>query len=228
FLGKRELFFKECYLHRIAEVLDHAYLFLNNLELARYYAFIVINADICAKTVSDATYIVGMSYLLEDAGSCLEYLQKSYDIAKTIGDNNIEHEARQNLDFVKLYLNVKLPEDSDAALINFQNNKESEINLNSLKEVMYLKGEDDLIVLFGAISSGSIQRFHDCFLEYFQQTNYFFASIMAKELRDRGDSTVWAMQAMNFTIKTEEGNHFEKDFISGFSRFSNCSERGCA
>jgi hypothetical protein len=228
FLGKRELFFKECYLHRIAEVLDHAYLFLNNLELARYYAFIIINADICPKTVSDATYIVGMSYLLEDTSKCLDYLQKSYDIAKTIGDHNIEHEARMNLDFVKLYLNVKLPEDSDAALINFQNNKESEINLNSLKEVMYLKEEDDLIVLFEAISSGSIQKFHECFLDYFQQTNYFFASIMAKELRDRGDTSVWAIQAMNFTIKTEEGNNFEKDFISGFSRFGDCSERGCA
>jgi hypothetical protein len=228
FLGKRELFFKECYLHRIAEVLDHAYLFLNNLELARYYAFIIINADICPKTVSDASYIVGMTYLLEDEGKCLEYLQKSYDIAKTIGDHNIEHEARMNLDFVKLYLNVKLHEDSDATLINFQNNKESEINLNSLKEVMYLKGEDDLIVLFEAISSGSIQKFHECFLGFFQQTNYFFASIMAKELRDRGDTSIWAIQAMNFTIKTEEGNNFEKDFISGFSRFGDCSERGCA
>jgi hypothetical protein len=180
FLGKRELFFKECYLHRIAEVLDHAYLFLNNLELARYYAFIIINADICPKTVSDASYIVGMTYLLEDTGKCLEYLQKSYDIAKTIEDYNRENEARQNLDFVKLYLNVKLPEDSDAALINFQNNKESEINLNSLKEVMYLKGEDDLVVLFEAISSNSIQKFHECFLEYFQQTNYFLQVLWLK------------------------------------------------
>jgi hypothetical protein len=228
FLGKRELFFKECFLHRIAEALEPAYLFLNNHELARHYASIIINADICPKTVSDASYIVGMSYLLEDSGKSLEYLQKSYDIAKTIGDGNIENEARLNLDFVKLYLNVKLPEDSDPALINFQENKESEINLDSLKEVMYQKGEDDLIVLFETISSGSIQKFHENFLEYFQQTNYFFASIMAKELRDRGDNTIWSLQAMNFTIKNGEVINFEKDFISGFSRFNNRSKRGCA
>lgn len=228
FLSKRELFMKECYLHRIAEVLDHAYLFLNNLKQARHYAFIIINADICPKTVSDASYIVGMSYLLEDERKCVEYLQKSYDIAKTIGDLTRENEARLNLDFVKLYLDIKLDEDSDQALINFQNNKDSEINLNSLKEVMYLKGEDDLIILFESKASGSVSKLHEVFLEFFQQSNYFFASIMAKELRHKGDKSIWAIQAMNFTIKTEESVHFEKDFISGFSRFSDCSERGCA
>lgn len=228
FLGKRELFIKECFLHRIAEILDHAYLFSNNLKLARHYAFTIINADICAKTVSDATYIVGMSYLLEDERKCVEYLQKSYDIAKTIQDPSIEKEARLNLDFVKLYLGDKLDEDSDEALINYQNNKDNEININSLKEVMYLKGEDDLIVLFEAKSYNSTQKFHECYFEFAQQQNFYFASIMAKELHDTGDKSAWTMQAMNFTIKSEESVYFEKDFIGGFSRFSSSCERGCA
>jgi hypothetical protein len=228
FLSKRELFLKECYLHRIAEVLDHAYLFLNNLKQARHYAFIIINADICPKTVSDASYIVGMSYLVEDERKCVEYLQKSYDIAKTIGDSNRENEARLNLDFVKLYLGIKLDEDSDEALVNFQNNKDSEINLNSLKEVMYLKGEDDLIVLFEARASGSVQKLHEVFLEFFQQSNYFFSSLMAKELRDKGDRTIWSEQAIGYTIKSEESVYFEKDFINSFIRFSDSGERGCA
>jgi hypothetical protein len=228
FLGKRELFFKECFLHRIAEILDHAYLFLNNLKLARHYAFIIINADICPKTVSDAAYIVGMSYLLEDERKCVEYLQKSYDIAKTIQDPSIEKEARLNLDFVKLYLGEQLDEDSDEVLINYQKNKDSEINLNSLKEVMYLKGEDDLIVLFETKASNSAEKLHQCYFEFAQQSNFFFASIMAKELHNRGDQSTWATQAMNFTIKSEESVYFEKDFISGFSRFSGSSKRICA
>jgi hypothetical protein len=229
FLGKRELFIKECYLHRIAEVLDHAYLFLNNLKQARHYAFIIINADICPKTVSDASYIVGMSYLREDERKCVEYLQKSYDIAKTIGDSNRENEARLNLDFVKLYLDVKLDEDSDEALLNFQNNKDSEINLNSLKEVMYLKGEDDLIILFEARANGSVPRLHEVYFEFFQQSNYFFSSLIAKELRDKGDRTIWSEQAIGYTIKSEESVYFEKDFISSFSSFNSSSGRGiCA
>jgi hypothetical protein len=228
-LGKRELFIKECYLHRIAEVLGPVYLHLNNLKLARHYAFIIINADICAKTVSDASYIIGMSYLLEDERKCVEYLQKSYDISKTIGDREIEKEARLNLDFAKLYLNIKLDNDSDKVLRNYQENMYSEINLNLLKEVMYQKGEDDLIILFEAKTSGSVQKLHECFDEFFKQANYFFSSLISKEIRDRGDDSIWSEKMMKFTIKTEESVYFEKDFISGFSSFYNCSSRGiCA
>jgi hypothetical protein len=227
-LGNRELFIKESYLHRIAEVLDSAYLFLNNLPLARHYAFIIINADICPKTVSDASYIIGMSYLLEDERKCLEYLQRSYDIAKTIQDKVIENEARLHLDFVKLYLEVELDADSAKELISYQNNKDSEINLKSLKEVMYLKGEDDLLVLFEAMEEGSVSKLHEHFLSFFQQSNFFFASLFAKELQKKGDNSIWVTQALQYTIKTEESGYFEKDFISGFIRHNDSSERSCA
>lgn len=227
-MGKRELFIKECYLHRIAEILDSAYLFLNNLPLARHYAFIIINAGICPKTISDASYIVGMSYLLEDEEQCLAYLQKSYDIAKIIQDQVIENEARMHLDFVKLYLDVELDDDSARELVNYQKNKNCEINLNSLKEAMYLKGEDDLVILFEAIAEGSTPKLHEHFLAFFQQSNYFFASLFAKELQKKGDNSIWATQAVQFTIKNQESGYFEKDFIGGFIRYSNNSERDCA
>jgi uncharacterized heparinase superfamily protein len=125
-------------------------------------------------------------------------------------------------------LGAQLDEDSDEALINYQNNKESEINLNSLKEVMYLKGEDDLIILFETKASNSTEKFHNCRFEFAQQQNFFFASIMAKELYLRGDQSVWVTQAMNFTFKTEESVYFEKDFISGFSNISSSSRGICA
>lgn len=229
FLGKREHFIKECYLHRIAEVLGPVYLHLNNLKLARHYAFTIINADICPKTVSDAAYIVGMSYLLEDGDKCVNYLQQSYDIAKTIGDIDIEREARLNLDFAKLYLDIKLDDDSHGALLNYQENKESEINLNELKEVMYQRGDDDLIVLFEAKASGSLEKLHEYFDDFFQQTNLFFSSLIAKEIYDIGDQSTWTEKMMKFTPKTEESVYFEKDFISGFINFNIGSNRGiCA
>ena len=42
-------------------------------------------SNFCAKTVSDATYLMGMSYLLEDKQKCLSLL-KSYELSKAIGE----------------------------------------------------------------------------------------------------------------------------------------------
>jgi hypothetical protein len=227
--NKRELFIKECFLHRIAEVLGPAYLHLNKLNLARHYAFTIINADICPKTISDASYIVGMSYLLEDERKCVEYLQRSYDIAKTIGDSNIENEARLNLDFAKLYLNIELSEDSNTSLINFQKNRDSEISLNLLKEVMYQKGEEDLIVLFEIIQSKSLMKMYGCFNTFLSQTNLFFASLIAKEMQKAGDTSMLVENMIKFTLNLEERVYFEKDFISGFNSFSDRRSSGiCA
>jgi hypothetical protein len=228
FLSKRELFIKECFLHRIAEVLGPVYLHLNNLKLARHYAFTIINADICPKTISDASYIVGMSYLLEDGDKCVDYLQQSYDIAKTIGDKGIEKEARLNLDFAKLYLNIKLDDDSDETLINYQEDKDSEINLYRLKEVMYQRGDDDLIVLFEAKANGTMEKLHECFDEFFETSNLYFSSLIAKEIRDLGDMSIWTEKMMKYTPKTEESVYFEKDFISGFSNYNSSSGGICA
>jgi hypothetical protein len=228
FLSKRELFAKECLLHRIAEILGPVYLHLNNLKMARHYAFTIINADICPKTVSDASYIVGMSYLLEDGNKCVDYLQQSYDISKTIGDDAIEKEARLNLDFAKLYLDIKLDADSDETLINYQEDKESEINFNRLKEVMYQRDDDDLIVLFEAKASESMENLHEAFDEFFQQSNLYFSSAVAKVMHDLGDKSIWTEKMIKFTPKTEESVYFEKDFISGFSNFDVGSRWVCA
>jgi hypothetical protein len=227
--NKRELFIKECYLHRIAEVLGPAYLHLNNRKLARHYAFTIINADICAKTVSDANYIVGMSYLLEDGRQSVEYLQRSYDIAKTIKDLRVENEARFNLDIAKLYLNVELTEDSDIALINFQKNRDSEISLNLVKEVMYKKGEDEMLVFFEVAQSKSLEKLYECFNTFLAQTNLFFASLTAREMQKNGDNSIIVENMVKFTLKIEESVYFEKDFISSFNNFSDRRSGGiCA
>ena len=216
---KRELFMKECFLHRIAEVLAPAFLHLNNLNLARYYADLIINANICPKTVSDASYVLGMSFILEDQDKCIAYLQRSYDIAKTVGDSVIETESRLNLDFVKLYLNIKLDDTSDKALLNLEADRKCEINLKAVEEVMYQKGEEDLVTLFKACENGKKDVLHECFFKFFQQSNFFFSSFVAKELKKLGDDSVWADQMIKYTINVEESVSFEKDFISCFGSF---------
>jgi hypothetical protein len=139
-LSDRQLFIKECYLHRIAEVLGQVSLYLNDIDSARFFANIIINADICPKTVSDASNIVGMTYLTEDNSKCIEYLQRRYDISKTVGDEVIEKNARRGLDIAKLYLDIKLDADSDPILLRLQNNEGSEFELNLIKEAMFRRG----------------------------------------------------------------------------------------
>jgi hypothetical protein len=109
-----------------------------------------------------------------------------------------------NLDLAKLYLNVELTEDSDIALINFQQKRDSEINLNSVKEVMYKKGDDELIVLFEVIESKSLAKMYECFNTFLSQTNLFFASLIAKEMQKNGDNSVMVENMIKFTLKVEE------------------------
>ena len=81
----RKLFIRNCYIHRIAELFCTVCLQLNDLEATRHYAYIIINANICNKTVADAYYRLGMSYLIEDKGLCLQYLEQSHEVSKNRG-----------------------------------------------------------------------------------------------------------------------------------------------
>ena len=94
--GERRLFIKECYLHRIAEVLGNVSLFYNDKETTRFYSFVIINADLCAKPVSDSYYLVGMTYLVENKLKCIEYLRKRSDICKETGETNLIKNARRD------------------------------------------------------------------------------------------------------------------------------------
>lgn len=217
-LSEKQLFMKECFLHRLAEVLGPVYLFLNNLKAARYYASLIINAEICAKTVSDSYYIMGMSYLIEDEGSSVKYLQDSYDISKTVGDRDIEMEARLNLDFAKLYLDIELPSDSNVHLLSFQKNKNSE-SMKVIEEVLYQRGEEDFLVLFQATQGNSLETLYTCRERFSQQSNLYFASLTAREIQKRGENSVLIEQLINFKIGQEGNGYFEENFISCFNSY---------
>lgn len=217
-LGDRKLFIKECYLHRIAEVLGNVSLFYNDKEATRFYAFVIINADICPKTVSDAAYLVGMTYLTEDKLKCIEYLRKRYEISKGIGESDIIENARRDLDFAKLYLNIKLSEDSDPILLKLQENKGSEFELRLIKEAVFQQGDDDFLTLLGSMAHDSITKLNECLKQFLEDQNFFFAGLAAAEIKKRGDDHTLIDYAINYKNKTKGDVEFEKDYIKCFNR----------
>jgi hypothetical protein len=222
-LSGRQLFIKECYLHRIAEVLGHVSLLLNDIESARFYAQVIINADICPKTVSSAAYILGMTYLSEDKTKCIEYLRKRYEIAKTLGEESIEKNARRGLDIAKLYLDVQLDADSDPILLRLQNNKGSEFELNLIKEAAFKQGDDGILVVLNGIAKNSVKKLHEYRKAFFKQSNYFFASLAARVIKNMDENCSDLIdEFIEFKIETRGDVDFEEDYIKCFTRISDC------
>lgn len=222
----RKLFIKECYLHRLAEILAPVYLHRNELELSRHYAFLIINANICAKTVSDASYYVGMTYLNEDREKCLEYLQESHDIAKSVGVKNLILQTRDNLDYVKIYLGIPLGMDSDARLVMYQNNRK---NTKLIEDYIEERGERDFLLMYQACNHESTLLLYECFQRFFSNSNFYFSSLVAKEIYDRGDRSGMTQMLTNFKSNNTKGEiHFEKSFIRSFRSFNTSSRSICA
>lgn len=223
-LGDRQLFIKECYLHRIAEVIGHVSRHLNDIESARFYANLIINADICAKTVAGAYYILGMTYLPEDEEKAIKYLQTRYDITKTLGEQDIENNARRDLDFAKLYLNIQLDADADPILLRLQNNEGSEFELKLIREAVFQQGDDEFLVFLCAIAKNSLEKMHECRKYFFKQGNYFFTSMAAREAKKLGESSALIEEFIEIKTETKGDVQFEENFIKCFNRVSNyCS-----
>ena len=222
-LSDRQLFIKECYLHRLAEVLGHVSRHMNDIPSARFYANLIINANICPKTVAGASYILGMTYLVEDKEKAVKYLQLRYDITKTLGEADLENNARRDLDFAKLYLDIQLDADSDPILLRLQNNKGSEFELKLIKEATFQQGDDEFLVLLNAIAKNSLEKLHECRKKFFKQSNYFFASLAAREAKKMGETSMLIDEIIDFKIETKGDVEFEENFIRCFNRIDDCS-----
>lgn len=219
-LSDRQLFIKECYLHRLAEVLGHVSRHLNDIKSARFYATLIINANICPKTVSSASYILGMTYLAEDKEKAIKYLQSRYEITKSMGEQDLIDNARRDLDFAKLYLEVPLDADSDPILLRLQNNKGSEFELKLIKEAIFQQGDDEFLVLLNAIAKNSLEKMHECRRTFFRQSNYFFASLAAREAKKLGETSGMIDEMIDLKIETKGDVEFEENFIRCFNRVS--------
>jgi len=200
----RKSYIKECYIYRVAEIFAPVYLHYNQLDLARKFANVIIDANISKKTISDALYILGMSYLGEDKEKSLKYFEDSYSLFKQVGDKTYEKEVRYNLDFAKIYLGEILPEDSDESLKKFQMFPEPS-SLQLLQESLYDGAEEDFLVYFKGVVSTSPYGIYECFQKFLLQSNYFFTSLVAKEILNRGDNSKLIKSMVGFKGNIGEG-----------------------
>lgn len=200
----RKSYIKECYIYRVAEIFAPVYLHYNQLDLARQFAHVIIDANISEKTISDALYILGMSYLGEDKAKSLQYFEDSYALFKKVGDETYEKEVRYNLDFAKIYLGELLPEDSDGSLKQFQLLQDS-ATLQLLQNSLYDGAEEDFLVYFKGVVSTSPNGIYECFQKFLLQSNYFFTSLVAKEILKRGDNSELIKSMVGFKGNIGEG-----------------------
>ncbi|MBJ8031564.1 AimR family lysis-lysogeny pheromone receptor [Bacillus cereus group sp. N21] len=195
--GDRKSYIKECYIYRVAEIFAPVYLHYNHVELARKFANVIIEANISAKTISDALYILGMSYLRVEKYKSLQYFEDSYEIFKIVKDEEYEKEVRYNLDLAKIYFEETLEFDSDPILIQFQN-KRDEQSLNLLQSSLYDGTEEDFLVYYKGVVNESPTGIYECFQKFLLQSNYFFTSLVAKEIYKRGDRSELIKSMVDF------------------------------
>lgn len=218
-LSDRNLFIKECFLHRIAEVLGNVGVYMNDKEVTRYYANLIISAELCAKTVSDAYYLLGMTYITEDSQRCVDYLQLRYEISKKVGEADIEENARRDLDFAKLYLGIKLDSDSDRILIRLQENEGSEFELKLIKEAFYQQGDDDFLILIEAMAHRSILKLNDCRKLFVNKSNFLFGSLAAIEMKKLGERHFLLDEQIERKCEIKGDVEFEENYIKCFINY---------
>ncbi|MEW9579382.1 AimR family lysis-lysogeny pheromone receptor [Bacillus toyonensis] len=203
--GGRKDFIQHCYFYKVYEVLAPVHLRSNNKDMARKYASIIKNTNVGIKAVSDASYIIGMSYLLEDKQKCLLMLKEGYDLSKGIGDQGYENEAFYNLKMAEIYYAAET--DGTASVL---------ADIDKYAEVFYQKENEDFIVLFKAMRDTSNESLHKCLQQFFTQGNYFFSSLSAKELYKRGEDSAIIKWMMDYKQELG-GNEFEEENIDIFS-----------
>jgi len=225
---KRELFLKECFLHRLSEIACHSYLHLNNLNLARHYARILINANMNLKVKSEAYYVLGMSYLNEDVDRCIKYLEKSLSIMKLTGIDFLVEFSEYNLNCAKLYSDIKLPDNADPSLLMFESYKNNKVEKKFALKVIKESGDPDLISLFEGICEEGNSELHNKFHDFFSDANFYFAAIVVKELMNRGENSAFIKSLTKLTIFKKGDVLFEENFINCFNNRDIINGSNCA
>ncbi|HDR6245329.1 TPA: hypothetical protein QCU24_003072 [Bacillus cereus] len=203
--GGRKDFLQHCYFYKVYEVLAPVHLRSNNRDMARKYASIIKNANVGIKAISDASYIIGMSYLLENKQKCLSMVEEAYNLSKGIGDQGYENEAFYNMKMVEMYYATEI--DGTASVL---------VDVDKYAQVFYQKEKEDFIVLFKAMQDTSNESLHKCLQQFFTQGNYFFSSLSARELYKRGEESAIIKWMMDYKQEVG-GNEVEEENIDIFS-----------
>ncbi|WP_144666730.1 AimR family lysis-lysogeny pheromone receptor [Bacillus altitudinis] len=201
-IGKRRAFFRESFSYRLSELLAPAYLHLNDLELCREHAQVLVETELNYKHISDGYYYLGMCNLYEDKGACVDFLIKSVDYAKMTNEDVLISEAMNNLNFVKTLFDFlsggKLPD------------------LTKLTDKLLLGGDEDFIVYFNYVKGRELGDIYKAFSHFHKEMNFFFASLAAETLRIVGVDPNQVKALKEIKLKTKGAVVYEKDFINGF------------
>ncbi|MDH6597585.1 AimR family lysis-lysogeny pheromone receptor [Bacillus aerius] len=200
--GERRQFFKECYLYRLAEILMPVHLHFSNFKEVRHYAEMIIFANACSKTVSDAYFYLGMSFVLSDKGKCLLYMNRSRELMEGVDKSKMVKEADIDVYLTELYFSVK---------------EGGEIpDVSRLTNEMALGDNSDFIMYFKFRSENTLQACYDGFSYFFKQMNCLFANMIADDLSTFGvdDIQIQALKSINFSKGEIK---FEKNVISCFN-----------
>ncbi|UMQ50217.1 AimR family lysis-lysogeny pheromone receptor [Bacillus velezensis] len=224
---KSHLFLKECYLYRVSEVLAYAHLFSNDLIEARRYSNILLNANINKRVNSDALYILGMSYLLNDEHKSLYYLTESVKKAKEINEPRLMWYAVYNYNFARILLGKKVEEDAPDVLKTFEAFLNGKTSYEKAKFCIDEVDDPDLTGYFESVLGTDRKNIYKKFCDFVSDSNLFYASIIVRDLMKLGECTDFIE---NLTINlrgtsAKKGDVvFEENFINCF----NIGERYCS
>ncbi|MRX54652.1 hypothetical protein GJU41_11780 [Bacillus idriensis] len=216
----RNLFIKECFIHRLSEILSHTYMHLNNLPKARHYSWIIINAQISPKIMSDGYYVLSHTYINSDPEKSLLYITESLKCMQATGVSYLIEFAEYNVDWIRLLLNKKLPENCDSSLKAVEAVKNGTMTAKEAEEVVRKSGDDDLISYFLTISCENTTQVYTRFSSYISSADMFYASIAVAEMIRRGENSELAhsLRGLVFNPNNNLGDDlFEETFISSFN-----------
>lgn len=216
----RNLFIKECFIHRLSEILSHTHLHLNNLPKARHYSWIIINAQISPKTMSDAYAVLSQSYINEDKDKSFLYINESFKCMQETEVPYLIEFAKYNVNYIALLLDKDLPSDADPALKAVEDVKRGIKKAAEVKEVVESSDDEDLILYFQTIACDTNEGLNAKFHYYLSNANMFSAAIVVAEMIRRGEKSEFVNSLKNISLNPNNNlgdDLFEETFISSFN-----------
>ncbi|AZV88339.1 hypothetical protein BUN12_0075 [Bacillus amyloliquefaciens] len=201
---KRELFIKECYIHRFAEMIAPTYLKLNNLKGAAHYANIILQANISPKLKADATYLLGMTKLLHNPDESIKYFEKSYSLMRLTGVDYLINDSYNNLVMAKAYQYR-----SDTQKLSKY--------LETLEEVVYLEEGDSFYECLKIYEKGGVDNLLEGHRKFLYKSNFFISALIASDLLSTGIHPYLLETLSSYKHNKKEMFYFEEDFIECFS-----------
>lgn len=216
----RNLFIKECFVHRLSEILSHTHLHLNNLAKARHYSWIIINAAISPKTVSDAYAVLSQSYIHENTEKSFSYINESFRFMQETEVPYLIDFAKYNVNYIYLLIDKDVEDDADPALKAVQDVKRGVLNPEDVKEVVEGSDDEDLILYFQTITCDTNEGLNEKFHYFLSNANMYSAAAVVAEMVRRGENSNFVNSLKKISLNPNQNlgdDYFEETFISSFN-----------